>query len=277
MTIDKTQIGNILIEKGLIDLPQASKIAEFQSTSGLKFGEAAIKLGFVNETDINNALSSQFKYTYIDTNSSFLEQFFLKKYIKNQNELRNLRTELILRWINLGKNIIPIADVSNNPEYPKSPELAALLAIVFSQLGKKTLLVDANISSPIIHGFFKIDNIKGLSDLLADRASESILCKNENIDKLDIMTAGTSVPNSQEILAQLRYNNKLQEIATEYDVVIVSFSNCMLTNEYLMMSELFGGIVLTIEKNLTTYSELNRIVDDLSKIGKSLIGHVFYE
>ena len=63
--------------------------------------------------------------------------------------------QLMLRWFAAGNAALAI--VSAEPREGRT-WLAANLAIVFSQLGDRTLLIDANLHSPRLHDVFRIDN-----------------------------------------------------------------------------------------------------------------------
>ena len=55
--------------------------------------------------------------------------------------------------------------------------LAANLAIVFSQLGERTLLVDADLREPSQHYLFHLENQLGFSTLLAGRSREEAIVR----------------------------------------------------------------------------------------------------
>jgi receptor protein-tyrosine kinase len=80
-------------------------------------------------------------------------------------QIRALRTELLL---------LNGASRSGNMMVILSPcqgegrtQLCAELAIAFSQLGQRTLLVDADLRRPRVHALFDSDNTSGLGQALA--------------------------------------------------------------------------------------------------------------
>src|SRR5207244_1164910 len=60
-------IGAILMDSGILSPEDAERILLFQKENGLRFGEAAIRLGLLSEADIQFALSRQFSYAYLRT------------------------------------------------------------------------------------------------------------------------------------------------------------------------------------------------------------------
>ena len=65
-----SQIGTLLVEFGKITRSELDRIIQYQTEHHLKFGEAAIKLGFVTAEDINEALSQQFDFPTFNTDFS---------------------------------------------------------------------------------------------------------------------------------------------------------------------------------------------------------------
>lgn len=58
-------IGGLLLDQGKITPEQAEQILNFQKQEGLRFGEAATRLGIVSEADIRQMLARQFDYPYL--------------------------------------------------------------------------------------------------------------------------------------------------------------------------------------------------------------------
>jgi len=59
------RMGQLLIESGKLIAEDADRILEVQQRDGLRFGDAAKKLGLLTEDDIQRALARQFDYTYL--------------------------------------------------------------------------------------------------------------------------------------------------------------------------------------------------------------------
>src|SRR5258706_15677072 len=77
-------------------------------------------------------------------------------------ELRALRTQLLMRWSNAGARHRALAIASPGAREGRS-YVAANLAVVFSQLGERTLLVDADLRTPRQHRIFNVPDRIGLS------------------------------------------------------------------------------------------------------------------
>lgn len=133
--------------------------------------------------------------------------------------LRTLRSQLLMRW--RGKHASTLAIVSGRAGEGCSA-LAANLAIVFAQLGERTVLVDANLRKPSQHHLFGLGACLGMSELLngvcsTDEALQDIA----QFDCLSVLCAGAPPPNPQELLSRSPFNHLLEELRGCFDVVII--------------------------------------------------------
>src|SRR5690606_7597649 len=144
-------------------------IIELQNKRGLRFGEAAQKLGLVNAADVHAALAQQFACTPVPDKGSRLSRSLTAAFQPRSAEveaLRSLRSELLLRYFNTSAHLT--LALCGADDARGIAQTTANLAIVFSQLGLRTLLVDGNLRNPQLHTLFGIgDRHPGLSDLVA--------------------------------------------------------------------------------------------------------------
>ena len=139
-------IGAVLINAGRLTLEDAKSILRLQRENGLRFGDAATQLGLLTRADIEFALSRQFVYPYLLRGESKVREDVIAAYepFSAQAEaLRALRSQLMLRWFDNNPARKALAIVSGERREGRS-YIAANLAVVFSQLGQHTLLIDAD-------------------------------------------------------------------------------------------------------------------------------------
>src|SRR5262249_10616912 len=99
--------------------------------------------------------------------------------------------------------------------------LAANLAVVFSQLGERTLLIDADMRTPRQHVMFNLENRAGLSTILSGRADMQVIEHIVPLLDLSIMPSGPVPPNPQELLGRPLFRKLLADVAQEFDIVIL--------------------------------------------------------
>ena len=186
-------IGAILIDAGRLTPQDVERIINFQQQSSLRFGEAGIELGLINEADVLYALSLQFDYPYLQAgpNRPISDEVVAayRPFSAEGEGLRALRSQLQLRWFADGGKRSSLAVVGTSRGEGRS-YLAANLAVTFAQLGERTLLIDANLRAPRQHKLFKIENQTGLSNLLAGRMQEQVVTFVYGIPGLAVLPSG---------------------------------------------------------------------------------------
>jgi len=63
--INKKPLGELLLDRGIIDQSQMDKALDFQREKGGLIGEILVELGFVKEDDIAQALTAQYGFPYL--------------------------------------------------------------------------------------------------------------------------------------------------------------------------------------------------------------------
>ncbi|QZA82023.1 chain length determinant protein tyrosine kinase EpsG [Deefgea piscis] len=270
----KGNIGQQLLVNGKINAQQAEKILRLQKETGGRFGEAAIKLGFVTENDIQDVLAQQFEYAYLVAGQSAVDQKLVAAYSPFDSRveaLRSLRSQILLRWVEGGNKSVALASYDGNNT---CDILAANLAIVFSQLGEHTLLVDANLRNAVQHQLFAVENRKGLSDILVGRSGIEAVQRISEFRDLSILTAGTTAPNPQELLSRDVFSNIVAELAQAYDVVIYSTSALKDAADAQLVASRVKGTILVASRNKTPVKGLESAKSQLQSASATLLGCV---
>ncbi|MGZ5059665.1 MAG: chain length determinant protein tyrosine kinase EpsG, partial [Methylobacter sp.] len=168
-------MGALLLDAGKLSTRDVERIVELQKQKAMLFGDAAKLLGLINDDDIQKALSYQFDFPFLATSEESFSQELVAAYqpMSLQVEaLRAVRGQLMLRWFTNVHKTLTLVSLSRGEGRSL---MAANLAIVFSQLGERTLLIDADLRQPRQHTLFKLQSVYGLSDVLAGRADLTVI------------------------------------------------------------------------------------------------------
>lgn len=266
-------IGSLLLDAGKISSADAEGILQLQKEQGLLFGDAARALGLITEDDINHALSRQFDFPFLANPSSGLSAELIAAYqpfSKQVEMLRAIRSQLMLRWFASGGKALTIA--SCDPEEGRS-YLAANLAIVFSQLGERTLLVDANLRRPRQHELFNIEKKQGLSDVLAGRTELSVIERMPVFNDLSVLTAGTLPPNPVELIGR-GFDSCFKQLAQDYDVILVDTPAEKQGTDAQLLTAVAGGALLLARQHKTQLTDLKQMRHLLEDSGAVCVGAV---
>lgn len=269
-----SSIGRVLLQLGKISLEDSERILAAQQKNGLRFGDAAIKLGLIKEADIRQVLAMQFNYPYLQAGQGDFSAELVAAYqpfTPQVEALRALRSNLMMSWFNEGYKSLAV--VSSHAGEGSS-FLAANLAIVFSQLGEKTLLVDANLREPRQHSIFNLKQNLGLSDIIAGRAGMDIITKVDSFVDFSVLGAGTIPPNPQELLNRSTFTDFMNQAIAQYDVVLVDTTPTSATADAQATAARCGGALLVSRLNHTRLSDLTEMREQISVTGARIVAAV---
>jgi receptor protein-tyrosine kinase len=277
-------IGAILMDIGRLTPEAAERILKVQKESGLRFGDAAIKLGLLTEMDVRFALSRQFDYPNLAPGDKSVSEEVVaafKPYSPAVERLRALRSQLMLRCFDLDdesrgdKRSLAIV----SPEQGEGRSfLAANLAVVFSQLGERTLLIDADLRHPRQHELFRLENPSGLSAILSGRANmDEAIQRIPNLLGLSVLPAGVVPPNPQELLSRPAFSNLLQAAQERFDIVLIDTPDGSRSADVETIVTRAGAALAVSRKHFTSTRRLQSMVDALRQAGSPVVGVVLNE
>ena len=198
--------------------------------------------------------------------------FALKQANSPQSEaLRSLRSQLMLRWFNLGNKSLALvgANIGEGCSY-----LAANLAIAFAQLGLRTLLIDANLRDPSQHRLFNLKQEIGLSDILAGHAGQLVINPLGTIENLSVLSAGSLLGNAQALLSRTTFIELMKQITPQYDVVLVDTAPATTTADAQAAAACCSGVLLVSRLNHTKLSHLTEMRDQIAITDAKIVGSV---
>ncbi len=261
-------LGAILIDAGRLSLADAESILRFQRQRGSRFGEAALELGLLSREDIRFALARQFEYPCLPPDDTSLDRKLIAAFRPDAmivEQLRGLRSQLMLRWFDTEADSKSLAVVSPGQGDGRS-FLAANLAIVFSQLGERTLLIDADLREPVQHALFRTGKSPGLSAVLAGRAGHEAIVRIPALRGLSVLPAGALPPNPQELLGQARFGELLKSTSRQYDVILIDTPAADSCADALTVAARSGGALLIARKDRSAFAGVKALTRDLQTV-----------
>ena len=268
-------MGMILVDSGRLSAVDAERIAKFQEEGSSRFGDAGKALRLLTDDDVRYALSIHFGYPYL-TQDSKLSRELVAAYqpaSRPVEQLRALRSQLMLRWFEAGVDRRGLAIVSACPKDGRS-YLAANLAIVFSQLGERTLLIDADMRAPRQHHLFNLGKNVGLSDMLAGRAGPEAVVGIAALQDLSVLPAGATPPNPQELLGRQEFSRLLQSLGEDFSVIIIDTPAASRCADAHTVAVRAGAALMVARQNTSSVSEMAHFTKGLREFGVSLVGSV---
>jgi len=275
-------LGAILIDSGQLKPEDAERVLQYQKEHNLRFGEAAMRLGLISEADIQYALSRQFAYAYLRKTPGEARPLSddlvaaYQPFSPRVEQLRAIRSQLMLRWFDRAEERQVLTIVGADRADGRSC-LAANLAIVFSQLGERTLLVDADMREPRQHYLFNLENQIGFSTLLAGRSREEAIVRITDLAGLSVLPAGPTPPNPLELLNRLNFDEFMIQAKGAYDVVIVDTPAMASGEDAAMIAVRTGAALAVARSGSTRVAAFTDLVQGLMDAGVTLVGSVLNE
>ena len=274
-TLLRTRLGELLENDGTLTEPEVKARLAAQRGSGDRFEDAASRLGLATEHDVRQALARQIELPVFTPGESDLSPELVaayQPYSERAEELRTLRSELMLRWFSRNERALAVIE-------PRAggggSTLAANLAVVFAQLGERTLLIDGNLRAPSQHMLFGVEPRYGLVDCVNGKQTlEGALTQVSGFNRLSLLCAGERAPNPQELLGGVSFGYLMETAHDRYDVVIIDTPPIRQCADAQLIASRARGAILSIKRHITTLADIIRVKAQLESASVSLLGAV---
>jgi len=269
-------IGAILVHAGRLSAEKVERILRLQRESGLPFGEAAIKLGLLTPADIQFALSRQFSHPYLLRGESKVSKSVVAAYapFDHQSEaLRALRGQLMLRWFDGKTGRKALAIVSADRKDGRS-FLTANLGVVFSQLGARTLVIDADLRNASQHDLFGLDNRAGLSAVLSGRAGPEAIQRIPGLLDLSVLPSGALPPNPVELLARPAFAKLLRGLEEQFDAILLDTPVAAQYADAQTITVCAGAALIVARRNKSRMWQVGGVSDTVGQATTKILGSV---
>jgi receptor protein-tyrosine kinase len=275
-------LGGILVDSGLLKPEDAERVLQVQKEENLRFGAAAVKLGLLTEADIQYALARQFSYAYLRRGPGEKRQVSdeivaaYQPFSPRVEQIRSIRSQLMLRWFDKAE-LRQVLTVVGTERGEGRSYLAANLAVVFSQLGERTLLVDADLRSPRQHELFYLENKIGLSTVLSGRSREEAIIRIADLAGLSVLPAGPVPPNPLELLNRLNFDEFMMHVKANYDIIILDTPALADGEDGAMLAVRTGAALAVARAGRTRMTDFQDMVQGLMSAGVAIVGTVLNE
>ena len=183
---------------------------------------------------------------------------------------KSVRTNL--QFCGADKKIIAVT--SCTPNEGKST-VSLNLAISLAEVGKKVLLIDADLRKSVLIGRTKIsDSIDGLAHFLSKQVQAKDIICTTNIPNLHIIYTGTFPPNPAELLGGKYFKGLLKSVREIYDYVLIDTPPLGSVIDSAIIAESCDGAIMVIESGVISYRFAQDVKDQLEKSKCPILGVV---
>lgn len=282
-----------------LDSQAVGKIFELMQKSDIRFSDAAVQLGLVSREDVEEA-QARTRAQQVPRDSGLVETAIRRmstdrRLVLKHGEvvtpssrlilahdadhprserLRGLRTELLL--LNEGTRGANMVAIISPGSGEGRSQLSAELAIAFAQLGRRTLLVDADLRNPQQHLLFGAPNEHGLTKVITN-FEKPIYHPVLGLPQMHLLTAGPVPPNPLELLSDGRFEKLLTEWRNSYEFLVLDTPPLSRCADGIAVATLAGRVLILSRAQHTTYAAtrdmLRRLATSQSRILGAVLNH----
>lgn len=186
-----------------------------------------------------------------------------------RESFNQLRTNLMYTFPE--DNCCPIFGITSVRESEGKSTVIANLAVSFSQIGKKVLLVDADMRCPTLYHFFKMDSQHtGLSEMISGIESNGIIA--DALPNLDLILSGRIPPNPSELLVSNKLKELIEAWKETYDIIFFDFPPVGLISDALSLCKELTGYIFNIGSGQDNAKDINATLEAMEQVGAKIVG-----
>lgn len=183
---------------------------------------------------------------------------------------RRLRTNL--RFLNLPGPCRRILVTSSVPTEGKTTT-SLNLAIAMAEGNQRILLIDADLRKPAVAKYLGLEGAAGLTTVLIGEAAAEDVIQPWG-DCLDVLAAGQLPPNPSEILDSEAMGELLDELAEDYDVILIDSPPLVPVTDAAVLSRFVDGTLVVVGCQTVRRSQLEEALGALQAVGARVLGLV---
>lgn len=238
------------------------------------------RLGLISEKELKHLVTAQFEYSPLRPGTGGYSPELVaafNPYSAKGRSLRYLSARILLEAYTRDGLCFSLA--AAHPGCGAT-YLAANLGVVFSELGLRTLIIDANLKRPRLHTVFNWPQDGGLATMIAGNASpSSYVAPLGQFRDLSFLPAGRRATRMSNRLGNGVLANTLAALRQAYDVIICD-APAAAGNAYdgcELVAGMCGNTVTVFRKHRTGVSRARALLTSLDAVGTKQIGSVLCE
>lgn len=185
---------------------------------------------------------------------------------------KTIRTNIAFSLIKKGCRKIVVSSAC--PSEGKST-MAVNIAVSIAQTEAKVLLIDTDLRRPKVHRFLALNNSPGVTNYLGEMNSLEEVIRQTQYPNLQVITAGSLVPNPSEMISSEPFKELLEQMEKEYDYIIIDSTPLNVVADALPLVKLCDGVILVVREKVSTHTELDAAIKQLELIDAKILGFIY--
>lgn len=200
--------------------------------------------------------------------------------IENSEQFKVLRANIEFSTKKTNKNKTYFITSSNQND--GKTFVAVNLAIAFSEIGKKVLVIDTDKKDGSLDKVLQIKNEYGLSNYLVDsnkisetnKGTENYLIQDTKFENLSAVTIGTIKGKKFEIIQNNKFIKFIEEMKENFDIIILDGAEMIQYADSRFLSNISDQTILIASMNKTKEKDLLNAKKEIEKVDGNLLGIV---
>jgi capsular exopolysaccharide synthesis family protein len=143
---------------------------------------------------------------------------------------------------------------------------------MFAHLGYRCLVIDADLRRPSCHRALRVENERGLADLLVGQEDFEGTIQSTSIANLSVLSCGPIVPNPAELVGSQKMRQTLAELRDRYDFILIDSPPVMPVSDAIVLSTMVDGVVYVVRAQETPKYVVQTALDQLRTEHTKVLG-----
>lgn len=148
------------------------------------------------------------------------------------------------------------------------------LALALGQLGKRVLVIDADMRRPVQHRLFRLAPDGGISEVLTGQAKAQDVIVDSGVPGVSLLPCGAVPPNPSELLATPALDALLAAVGDDYDTLLIDAPAILGMGDAPLLAAKVQASLLVVEWGRNHHGGLRAAVDRLRRAGGGLVGAI---
>ena len=147
------------------------------------------------------------------------------------------------------------------------------VAKAFSMVGKKVVLIDADMRNSVLRTIIPNESATGLADYLSGKSGRpDVVTVSEGFD---VIYASENIKDKSELLSTQKWYDLIEELKNSYDEIVIDMPCLALYSDALCMARTSAYYIIVIREGLTKFVRTKMIVRKLEELNADIFGIIY--
>jgi capsular exopolysaccharide synthesis family protein len=259
----KSKLGLRMVEEGLITEEQLRAALKEQKGNPEMLGQILLAKGLVSEEQLQERLP--------EDNNIIAPKNLEELNSPEFSDLYRLQTQIKFALFS-DRPLKTVLFTSGLPGEGKTVCSSFMGIITALALGKRVVLLDADLRRPSLHRFFHYYNAFGLTDVLIGSWPLEKAFRATKFRNLKVITSGSHATNPAQLLSSTAMEDLLGQLVRRFDYIFIDCSPVLIAPDSILLGPLAQGIILVAQHHQTRMKDLEKTLTKLERGGGNVLG-----